>query len=122
MSDKLDELEERARQAAEEFRKAYVAAMRLDKDGAPCARRAYEHAERLALLSEQAEEAFHAALVDEAGEDDDEYGCAHCGTETEVLDAEGLCAECARAQQEFDDGECPHCGCPSPGSRECHSC
>lgn len=54
---------------------------------------------------------------------DDAYGCDHCGTEeTEVLDTEGLCPTCAKEQEEFDDGECPRCGCPSPGGRECYNC
>ena len=51
--------------------------------------------------------------------DDD---CAHCGTETETLDSDGLCPTCARVQQEFDNGECPRCGTLSPGSRECYDC
>ena len=54
--------------------------------------------------------------------DDNAYGCMHCGTETETLDSDGLCGLCAKDQEEYDNGECPRCGTPSLGSRECYDC
>jgi hypothetical protein len=64
-----------------------------------------------------------AALAEVSGDiEDEDYICAHCGAETETLDSDGLCPSCARTQEAFDDGECPRCGTPSPGSRECYNC
>ena len=53
--------------------------------------------------------------------DEEVAACQHCGS-TENLDSDKLCPDCARAQQRYDNGRCPRCEAPSPGSRPCYDC
>jgi len=60
-----------------------------------------------------------AACTNKAFEDE---ACDGCGDRESDLDSDNLCQVCAYAQLHYDNGKCPLCEAPSPGSRACAGC
>ena len=52
----------------------------------------------------------------------EEEACNHCGERGVDLDSDNLCEICSYEQWRYDNGKCPVCETPSPGSRACSGC
>ena len=55
-------------------------------------------------------------------EEFEQDACSHCGEREVDLDADNLCSICSYEQWHYDEGKCPVCETPSPGSRACSGC
>ena len=55
-------------------------------------------------------------------EEFEQDACNSCGEREVDLDADNLCNICSYEQWHYDNGKCPVCETPSPGSRACGSC